>query len=224
MLVRKRSSKAFVCFIGIDGAGKTTHARELRKQLLTKGVKSRYMTSRYALVEHVPLSLRKWITHCTSLSSITLPSKTSNTIKSNAGSSVLRFILFFLFLAYALATYLLVIKPLLNDFVVICDRYFFEWFYNSFKKSSVILIRLLPKPDLVFFLDIPEVLAFSRIRHFEDKKVPLGYYRALREWYRFVAKQQGFITVNSSLDFDKTRKLLLNHVVSFIETGDKYVQ
>ena len=37
----------FICFIGIDGAGKTTHAKALAKIMEKNGVKCKYMWCRF---------------------------------------------------------------------------------------------------------------------------------------------------------------------------------
>jgi thymidylate kinase len=129
--------------------------------------------------------------------------------------------LIFVLLTYVLATHFLVVKPLLNRFTLVCDRYYFDWFYRAFGRSSLSFTYLLPRPDVVFFLYLPVEMARSRMSYSPDRELPLGYYRAMQEWYRRLAVQRGFIEIDSSRDFTTTSDAILCNMTSLM--GDKLI-
>lgn len=203
---------ALICFIGIDGSGKTIHSLNLCKELLMKRVKCVYIRPRYAPIKFIPSVLRRWMSKHIHMSPrlLTIPSEDHRPYKSGRA---LRIPLTLSFLMYTFLTYLLIIKPQLDRNIIVCDRYFFDWFYNLWGKASVALTRLLPKPDLVFLLDAPVAVAFSRMRDIGDKSVSPEYYKSLRDWYLVLARQRGFFVIDSSGDFEKTRELVLNRII-----------
>jgi len=213
--MKMRRKGALIFFIGIDGSGKTAHALTLCKELSEKRIRCTYVRPRYALFRLIPSVLREWVDRRPHISprNITISCKTQ---KSSNGRSigVLKILITIPLLVYAFITYFLTIRPLLDEFIVICDRFFFDWFYNMWGNVSTALIRLLPRPDIAFLLDVPVTIAFSRMHYALDRQIPLGYYESLRNWYLMLARQQGFFIVDSSGDFEEVKCIIKRHVVS----------
>jgi len=213
--MKEQKNSAFICFIGIDGSGKTTHALALCRELSGKGINCAYVRPRYAPLRFIPSALRKWINAHIHISpkNIRIGCKTRKSYNSQS-VGILKFPLTISFFIYALITYFLSIRPLLHKSMVICDRYFFDWLYNLWGNTSMALIRLLPKPDIAFLLDVPTTIAFSRMYYALDRQIPLSYYESLRKWYLMLARQQGFFIVDSSGDFEEVKGIIKKHVVS----------
>jgi thymidylate kinase len=104
----------------------------------------------------------------------------------------------------------------LNGFVVVCDRFFFDWFYNLWGNASIALVRLLPKPSIAFLLDVPVTVAFSRMHYPLDKQVRLSYYESLREWYLMLARRQNFFIIDSSSKFEEVKDTIKKYVISML--------
>jgi thymidylate kinase len=198
----------FICVTGIDGSGKTTHALSLCKELLLNGVECVYARPEYMLMKFFPSRLQKWIYTRFDTRSKPIVAPVKSRMRSSGGRnlSFLGLLLAFLFLFYSFATYRLLIRSLRNRFTLICDRYFFSWFYNACGEFATALVHLIPKPDLVILLDTSVTLAFSRMHDCKDKVVPLRYYRLLRDWYVTVARREGFLIVDSGGDLEETKK------------------
>lgn len=211
--MKKTKGEAFICFVGIDGSGKTTHTLNLKKHLLARGYRCVYLRPRYELIR----SVSRYASERIGISEIILsPRMRKMNFWVNTSLIILKIPLILLFLMYAFLTYFVIIKPRLREFVVVCDRYFFDWFYKICGKGSLGVLRLLPKPHLTFLLDLPIAFAFSRMNSAFDKKVPPDYYESLREWYLALAKQQSFILVDSGADLEETQALILNYVISYL--------
>ena len=217
--LNKKNEGAFICFIGIDGSGKTTHAHYLSQELAKNGINVFYIRPRYKLIQAFPLwlntSIKKYINiRPLLIKHVTGTKKLDNLWKN---SFLLKRLLSFFLLIYAFTTYLLMIKPYLRKSYLVCDRYFYDWFYDKRQAWSIYIARILPKPDLCIFLDIPISLAFSRM-NVEDKKMPQEYYESLREWYITLAKLQGFKIIDSSGDFLRVNNIIIKCVMEYIIT------
>jgi dTMP kinase len=205
--------KAFIVFAGIDGSGKTTHAVSLLKELQREAINSIYFRPRD--ISLIPTFLRNLLKSYPNVSprNITISNKFGNFSGKNILKALFLTIPFWI---YALIVYYIWMRPLRYKKVVICDRYFFDWFYNLWGNASIALTRLLPKPDIVFLLDVPVIIAFSRMHSALDRQVPPGYYESLRNWYLMLARQQGFFIVDSSGDFEEVKGIIKKHVVRML--------
>lgn len=70
-------------------------------------------------------------------------------------------------------------------------------------------------PDITFFLDAPLEVAQTRMdargRDFFDKH-PLSYHRTMQEGYRELAKERGWITINSEESVEKIHDEIVSHL------------
>ncbi len=215
----KLDAGIYVSFIGIDGSGKTSHAIHLFKNLSKVRVDSVCIRPEFLLIRCVPKALMRWASLHIFAGFKKRSSKHERLGEHQAkhlGFGVLRFMLTLPFLIYVWVTYFLIVKPQLSRHVVICDRYFYDWIYYLDRRQPSILIQLIPKPDLIFLLDIAIPQAFFRMHSEEDKKFSMDYYSSLREWYLALAKQCGFIVINSDQNFGKTKKVVFDRVISLL--------
>ena len=149
-----------ICFIGVDGSGKTTLARSLERHLKDSGKSCKYIWCGWRgfesfLFKPIVKIIKKIIYNS---------GKYGPNPKTNVNT-----------LSYfALVDYLLRVLPdvflsLCRYDYVIADRYIYDvsvGFSSLRGKSKTNLFKrifwLFPKPDIVFFIDIPEHIAYTR--------------------------------------------------------------
>jgi thymidylate kinase len=211
-----RKNGVLICFVGIDGSGKTSHALALHKEFSNRNINSVYVRPRYALLRFVPSVLRRRVQLDSSFSPrlITISSGNRKALKIRR---FLKVPLTAMLFAYAFLTYFLCIRPLLRNSIVVCDRYFFDLFYNLWGDSSLALVRMLPSPDAAFVFDVPVAVGFSRMHSEDDKRISQEYYNKLRRWYLRLARQEKFIVVDSSSDFERNRQLVSDRMKVYFE-------
>jgi len=219
----RQQLRPFICLIGIDGSGKTAHARILFIELIKSGISCVHVSSRSSLLQLMPCSLRSWLEKNAHIGprNMTLPSLKERGFKSSRCNILFRIPLSLFFIIYTLLTYLITIRPLLRKYVVVSDRYFYDLFYNLWGDASFALVRMLPKPTIGFLLDLPVPTALSRMHSLEDKKIPQKYYELLRKYYLAIAKQNNLHIIDNSVDFEKSSKCILVHVKAFLESSGK---
>ncbi len=202
---QNKNISCFICIMGIDGSGKTTHALALLRALSENGVNAVHVSPRSSLIRILlPKRIRKLVKR--------IYVRPRNLMISSVGKSrkaMFRIFLFIPILVYALLTYLAIIKPLLSEFVVVCDRYFYDLLLNLFGKRALLLVRLIPRPNLGFILDLPVDQAFLRMHDMEDRRVSREFYVQLRTWYVNLARQYNFLVVDSTDEIETVKRTIL---------------
>lgn len=209
--------KAFIVFTGIDGSGKTFHATSLSRELKKIGIPNVYLKPRD--VSLVPSFIGKWLERHPHLSprNITISSEVN---RSNSKSILKALCLTIPFLTYALIIYFVWIRLFRSKQVVICDRYFFDWFYNLLGDASIALLYLLPKPDVVFILDVPVKVALRRMHDSFDKKLSEEYYESLRAWLLVIGKRLGFFVIDSAESIEKVKNRILDYTLNILSNDN----
>jgi len=223
--VKGQNRPLSICFIGVDGSGKTTCAINLCKELVSKGFDCRYVHQTYTLINCTPSIVRA------SIGKKILPLNEPNvgTYKAlpNRGVTLKITITLWLFVALidSLAGYLIKIRPLIRKSMVISDRYFYQHIISNLNASPKWLVKcylsLIPKPDLIFLLDVPARIAYCR-----SKEFPLNFYKQQRKQYLNLVKQldiKNVLVIDTSTDVMKTNSLILDHTVNLLKTRGKYV-
>jgi len=152
------------------------------------------------------------------------PKKSVGSQQYDVGFYIIRFTLTLAFLIYVLLAYMIMFKSrVARASVLICDRYFYDWIYYLDKKRSTVLTKLVPKPDLIFLLDVGVPEAFSRMHSLEDKRFSAEYYSFLRKWYLTLAKEYDFKVIKSIRDFSKTQRAIFQDTISLLTMRDLFV-
>lgn len=162
-----------ICFVGIDGSGKTTQARETAHWLRGQNIAVRYVWG----------FSRLWLTSSLIKIGKVFFFRNRNIYKDYPAYDVSKKKLFqhpilcrsyeALYLAeYACSTLFRVWLPRRLGLTVVCDRYVFDTVvslatdlsYSEEGMKALLrkLLRLLPAPDAVFFIDLPERAAYER--------------------------------------------------------------
>jgi dTMP kinase len=184
---------------GIDGCGKGTQITLLAQHFMQAG-KRTFISKAYGDAEKETLSMfvRKW--HQTSI--------------------------LFMFQALHVQQRIEAFEAEERGELVISDRWddSYHAYHRNFGilKDDLELREQLNKiafeerlPDITFFLDTPLEVAQRRMddrgRDFFDQH-PLSYHQYMQEGYRTLAKERGWITINSEESVEKIHNEILSHL------------
>ncbi|NPV51549.1 MAG: thymidylate kinase [Candidatus Methanofastidiosum sp.] len=217
----RSSEKFLISFSGIDGAGKTTHAKYIRQVLRKHGIECDYVYGRlepFILKPFIMIGRRIFL-------------KERDMFKDYRGYSygkrkkikdhplLFKIYYFIMLLDYLIQLFLRVKIPSVMGHNIVCDRYIFDTVINDFavdmnysnkkmKKEIEKFFRFFPKPTLSFFIDVPVDIAFKR-----KNDIPSLKYleeRAMR--YRFIASEYDMIIVDGSKDLEKIKRFIKKKV------------
>lgn len=207
-----------VCFTGIDGSGKTTHAKSLRNFLSKNGY-----TCHYVWAASRPILAMAFFALTRILGYWKKTKKDMYTdplefapykLRSKLGL-VWRLLLFIDFQIKVLAT----TRPLLAcGRVVICDRYIYDIFMELQKSGLYttgfgrLLSKTVPEPTITFLLDVPESIANLR------RGIPVEELSARRHLFLRLAETYDFTILDSSRDFSENRGEIQSRLLSRIES------
>lgn len=187
---------------GVDGSGKTTQAKMLVGRLEKLGYNAVYIRPVYILVS---ILLRKKDSISVSPRKMRTSQKDTNLLKV--------VILGFFGYLYAFTSYLYIRFCLSRGKIVVCDRYFYQFFFDLFGDFAERVIRLFPKPDVTFLLDGELDVFYSRMSDSFDVEVSREYYSKVIEFYRKLAKKYGFIKINAHLKKEEISEIIFKHLM-----------
>jgi thymidylate kinase len=210
-----------ITFSGVDGAGKSTLISKVKYNLEKK------LRKRVVVIRHRPSLfpiLSAWTKGkkvAESEASSQLPRQGNN---SSILSSILRFSYYYL--DYLIGQFVVSIKYKLRGFVVLYDRYYFD-FINDSKRSNIVLpsyltrfgYSFLLKPNINFFLYANPKIIRSRKKELDSQTISYltkKYKILFKELNEKDSKNQ-YISIENS-DLSKT----LNSVVDRIQNSINY--
>jgi thymidylate kinase len=183
----------FICFMGIDGSGKTTLVRETIKRFQAQGVEFRYVWGAYELTLLRPLVVwgkkillrkRPPETYQDYLASLHTVGKSRLLSVGYQAAVLLEYLGQILFKVWL---------PLMRGQNIISDRYIFDTLISAkvnlnlteaaMFRTMRVLLRFLPAPDRLVFIDVPEEVAYAR----KTDTPSLDYLRVRMPLYQKVA-------------------------------------
>ena len=197
----------FISLSGIDGCGKTRHATALKDIFKTCEIKSYYLWGRAG-----SFPLRKFIFKIRRI----FFSKEINTSKAKKQKEENRIFRTFLFkklnyyLNYidAISYYFLKVRiPLLLGYVVISDRYIYDFMVDTAKitshekiekLSNKFLLFINPKPDISLLLEADSESVYKRKN---DEKI--DEFKKAIDLYNEIGKMTGFIRIDTTHPFEE---------------------
>lgn len=218
------SKGALICFIGIDGSGKSTISLEVNNIFQAKGIKTKYVYGRIVpffsrlLMWAGRLFILKRKKEDLYLDYDNYVSQKKMKLNSNYFLS--RIYMYALLLDQVLQTITKISIPLLFGKTVICDRYVYDTVitdiaidFNLSLDEILDLINkmlcIIPKPDIVFYIDVPEDVAFGR----KNDVAHIGYLADRRKCYKQIAEEYSFITLNGVKTVnDIVEKILISYL------------
>jgi dTMP kinase len=121
-------------------------------------------------------------------------------------------------LDYFLSTVIKIKIPLMRGRNIVCDRYVYDLqadLLRQHKRTGRILRRLLPKPDKVFLIDLPEEVAFKR-----KNDVPsIDYLTQRRGGFLDLAKQYNMTVLDGSKPLKELRSQITVGTEPLIKGG-----
>lgn len=210
---------SLICFIGIDGSGKTTLAKNITAHL-NKGKSNPaiYVYARFKLILSKPvvyignkLFLRK-SDICENYNEY------SNKKKKlfNQYKFTRRIYLNFLFLDYLLQLLFKIKFPMLLGKTVVCDRYVYDTVITdmavdmNLRMDEVFSLvnrcfLIVPKPSITFLVDVYEETAYNR----KDDVPSLEYLTDRRSLYLQLAEHYGMIVLDGNNTSEEVTKSCL---------------
>lgn len=198
-------NSTFICFIGIDGSGKTTLAKMLIRMMDERGIKGKYVYNTYRSFLLRPLmSIAKAFLFRGKTISKNYAEYTNMTKKVFKWSFLSTMYQYSVLLDYLFQTLFKVGIPRIFGKNVICDRYLYDVVVNIAVESDYSNDRiesmlrkisyLLPKPNLLFLVDLPEEIAYQR----KDDVPTIEYLKKRREIYLDIGKEYGIVILDGS--------------------------
>lgn len=209
-----------VCFIGLDGSGKTTHAKILVNKMRNYGVKSEYVYCGWRHFESFIIvifinAVKKF-----------LSKRNVDHSDVRAKSLVNRFptIFEYLVLIDNFFQNLKVRLALIRGKNIVCDRYIYDTIvslavdlnYPSDKIMKMIKScqRLFIRPDFVFLIDVPEEIAYQRKKG--DPLNSMDYLSKKRKVYLDISKAHGMTILNSCNELKEVSSMVENKVIGYM--------
>lgn len=199
--------RALICFTGIDGSGKTTHAKSFVKYLKENGYSCTYVWAAskpffsYILFGFTRL-LKYWKTARDD--AFLDPLELAPQPIHDRFGPIVRL---FFFMDFQIRTLFKVKIPLWLGRIVICDRYVYDLImelmlhdlYSS--RFGNLLLRTIPLPQLTIFTDVSENILVKRRSTLPSKNLP-----EKKKIYLKLAKTFEFIILDTSVDFEENQR------------------
>ena len=211
----------FICIIGIDGSGKTTQAKKLQMNLQKKGIRSKYVYGRVIPLFPRPfmyLGRKIFLKGSNIYTDFNNYSAKKKEVFNNRFLSKMyqNFIIF----DYLIQVFVKIKIPLLFGFTLVSDRYAYDTIVTdlsvdlnytdeNLKKMLNTIFKVIPVPDTVFLIDVPEEIAFSR----KDDVPDINYLRERRSTYLKVANWCNLIVIDGSRSLSEIEIFILNRVL-----------
>lgn len=213
-----------ICFIGIDGSGKTTLARALLSSLQEHGIPCEYVWGRFGsvLVDRLVFLYKKAV-----MRRKQKPDCPEDFQKVKSWFFHHRFTNL-LYASFVLVDYLWQVlwkiwRPHLRRKNLVCDRYVQDSIFDlavdlgfsvpTCLKILDLYLRLAPEPDMIFIIDLPEQVALAR-----KGDIPsLEYLCSRQELYSRLKNTKGYITLNGTVPPEQLHHQTLSMILPFME-------
>lgn len=181
-----------VALVGADGSGKSTQAKRLAERLESSGHRTRRVRPLFLLFD--PWRLRSSGHPGLSPRHARLR-EYANSGKVRRTTSVFRTTAGYL---YAILSYAYLRFALRDAEYVVCDRYFYQFFFDLAGASGARFARSFPRPNVAYWLDAPKETLRTRLEKLPNGHETAEYLDAVTWYYRSVAADLGFIRIDAS--------------------------
>jgi thymidylate kinase len=180
---------------GVDGSGKTTQSRMIYEKLKSEGFSTSYIRPVFFLLGFFM-----------SEKGLSVSPRKMQTKGNGANPAFLKIIgLFYAYLS------ILAIKIYSTGRIVVCDRYFYQYFYDLFGERAPVYVKYFPKPDLTLWLDIGIDSLYGRVDE-KDAAVDKKYYLKVMRYYESISTLCRFIKIDGNLEKQVIHDLLAENI------------
>jgi len=216
--MRRFSKGKLICFIGVDGSGKTTISKEVAKTLSEKGIKCKHTYGRLQPFILRPLTViaRKLIARKAGRNYKAYKKEKKEAVKKMRILSKLYTMI--LLVDYYIQLFVRVKLPLLFGKVVICDRYVYDTVINDIPLESENIdtieswidriFNFAPRPDIVFLIDVPEEISMMR----KNDILSIEYIRERRDIYLALGEGFGMVVLDGTKDLEELKCEILKKI------------
>ncbi len=209
-MLRSPSSRrgVLICFTGIDGSGKSSHAKSLFRYLTARGYSCSYRWGGIKMfLSYFFFALTRLLGYWKEeqLNGEYSVNPIGNAPKRIRERALIPLFRFCIFADFQIKTLLKVRLPLLFGKTVILDRYVYD-LVVGLKTSGLstdakvkLFLQTVPSSNLVFFLDAPVSVISAR------RSSPTADIQRSKRNYLLLARSSGFCILDSSNDFSKNQ-------------------
>ncbi len=210
----------FICFIGIDGSGKTTLAEILADAMKRSGIKSKYAWCGWRQFDSFLLRPFAAIMRGLLIRRESASVDRDISIERVENRFLFPILRYLMLLDYLISVFPKVKIPLMRGQSIVSDRYIYDLIVESMinhKTRGNAVLNLLPKPDFTFLIDLPEEIAYER-----KTDIPsVDFLRQKRQLYLDVATQridkEKLLVIDGSEDIGRIEELICSRVASILE-------
>ena len=217
--MNKSIGHKIICFIGIDGSGKTTLAELLSCELKNQNILCHFCYGRYVPFLSKPFMLmgKYLFLHGENVSD---NRSYSTRKKTNANNHKFLTKLYnsLVLCDYYLQFFFKIYIPLKCGAVVVCDRYVYDTVINDLSRATDDFdgiynmvedcFKAIPRPDLIFYVRVPEDIAYSR-----KKDTPSLDYLVERSLiYEYLQTQYKMVTLDGTKSISDLQVKMLRKV------------
>jgi thymidylate kinase len=224
LLSTARKRRMLICFSGIDGTGKTTNTTKLVRRFKDMRIPSQYASGLWSPKISYPLMgvlfvLKGW--------------RKKDYKKSKIMKKMWNYIVI---LDYIYIYITRMWCPRLLGKTLFCDKYTYDLIamlmhdglYNE--KASKILLKLIPQPDLIFMLDIPESVSDSRkddtqagLEKLRVEQDMMEYLKIKRESYINIAKSLDIPIIDATKNWDELHEEIFNKIIEAYKNKQMFI-
>jgi thymidylate kinase len=218
---RKGAGGLLVCFTGIDGSGKSTLARALAVNLQAQGIRCSYVWSGFndSFVLFRPLVAAakgslfrgdRYMEHSVTKGRV---------VRSSTLSTLYQYLML---VDHVFQVFFRIQLPRARGRNQVCDRYIYDLVVAAgvlldYPPSRIMALldrclAFVPRPDLVFLVDVPEEVAFQR----KDDVASTEFLSVRRKLYLEMARQHEMIVIDGTGDADELAQLVTTRVLQYV--------
>lgn len=192
-----------IVIVGIDGSGKTTQAKLLEERLKNEVCDCLYLNPVYFLYN--------FVTKHSKSENLAISPREVRVHKTNSYYDQLtKLAIMPLGYIYAFAS-IFFISIRYRKKLVICDRFFYQFFYDLYGTLAEKLLKFFPRPDITIYLNGNLETFYSRMDSF-DVKVEKEYYIGMMDLFDKLAETHEFILVNALLEKEKISEIVYQEI------------